>query len=90
MSQRTKQEHHLLIFSPRRISENKAVSKAVELGQSDTLKIALTVQEGRSGKRAHQTYLSISDPTTGLETSFPFSVKESGKAKLELVGTLPG
>ena len=68
-----------------RLTENKVLSKAVELGAADTLKIVLTAQEGRSAKRPHQTYLSVSDPTSGLETSFPFSVKDSGKAKVELV-----
>ena len=68
-----------------RITENKVLPKAVELGASDALKIVLTTQEGRSSKRPHQTYLSLTDPSSGLETSFPFSVKESGKAKVELV-----
>ena len=56
---------------------------------TDTLKIALTTQEGRSAKRPHQTYLSLFEPSSGLETSFPLSVKDSGKAKVELVCLAP-
>ncbi|MCJ1447760.1 MAG: hypothetical protein MMC23_008271, partial [Stictis urceolatum] len=66
------------------LSESKALPKRVELGPADTLKIILTTQEGKSAKRPHQAFLSVEDLSTGLETSFPLSVKESGKAKLEL------
>ena len=68
-----------------RITENKSLAKSIELGASDTLKIILTTKEGGSGKRPHQTFLSLTDRATGLGTSFPFSVKESGKGKLDIV-----
>ena len=35
--------------------------------------------------RPHQAFLLVKDPSNNLETSFAFSVKESGKAKVELV-----
>lgn len=55
------------------------------LSASDSLKIILTTQEGKSAKRPSQAYLLVRDPTTNLDVSYPFSVKESGKAKVELV-----
>ncbi|KAJ9362269.1 putative oligosaccharyltransferase subunit ribophorin II [Paecilomyces variotii] len=67
-----------------KISENKPLSKPVSLGGSDTLKVALTVQEGGSAKRPHQAFLLLTDPNTGLDISYPFNVKETGKSKLEL------
>jgi hypothetical protein len=46
----------------------------------------LTTQDGKSAKRPHQAFLLLQDPSKKLDVSYPFSVKESGKAKLELVG----
>jgi len=60
------------------------VSKKVTLGSSDTLKIVLTTTDGQSAKRPHQAFLTLHDSKTGLEESFPFSIKESGKGKVEL------
>ncbi|KAL1989200.1 hypothetical protein VTN96DRAFT_3747 [Rasamsonia emersonii] len=67
-----------------KIQENAPLSKVVSLGGSDTLKLALTAQEGRSAKRPHQAFLLLKDPETGLDISYPFSVKDNGKAKVEL------
>lgn len=69
-----------------RVSEDKPLSKPVSLGGSDTLKISLTTQEGRSAKRPHQAFLLLKDPVTGLDISYPFSVKDNGKSRVELVG----
>lgn len=55
------------------------------LGVSDTLKVLLTTTEGNEAKRPHQAFLSIREPKTGLEESFPFSIKDSGKGKVEVV-----
>lgn len=66
------------------LKEGSLPKKDVELGSTDSLKIILTTQEGYTAKRAHQTYLSLSD-STGLETSFPLQVKDNGKGKVELV-----
>ena len=72
-----------------RIQANKPLKQAVQLADSDTLKIILTTQDGSTASRPHQAFLSLKEPITGLETSYAFSVKESGKAKLELVSSLP-
>lgn len=68
-----------------RLSENEPMSQALQLGTSDTLKIILTTQEDKSAQRPHQAFLNIRDSASGLETSFAFAVKESGKGKIELV-----
>ncbi|RMJ20916.1 Oligosaccharyltransferase subunit ribophorin II [Aspergillus sp. HF37] len=66
------------------IPDNKPLSKPVSLGDADTLKIALTSQEGRTAKRAHQISLLLTDPATGLDIAYPFNVKENGKSRLDL------
>ncbi|KAL9069123.1 MAG: hypothetical protein Q9161_005770 [Pseudevernia consocians] len=67
-----------------KIGENKALSKAVTLGASDTLKILLTTKEDNKAKRPHQAFLLVKDPKSKLDTSFTFQVKENGKGKIEL------
>ncbi|KAB8249906.1 Oligosaccharyltransferase subunit Ribophorin II-domain-containing protein [Aspergillus flavus] len=66
------------------IPDNKALTKPVSLGSADTLKVTLTAREGSSGKRAHQVFLLLQDPETGLDISYPFNVKENGKSRVEL------
>jgi oligosaccharyltransferase complex subunit delta (ribophorin II) len=67
-----------------RLSTSTPLPKTVPLTSTDTLKIILTTQDGSTAKRAHQAFLTLTDPTTTLEISYPFSVKDSGKAKLDL------
>ncbi|KAF2089188.1 hypothetical protein K490DRAFT_38762 [Saccharata proteae CBS 121410] len=67
-----------------KLTPSQALSSPVTLGAADTLKIILTTVEGKKPKRAHQAFLTLSDPITGLEESFPFSVKDNGKGKVEL------
>ena len=67
------------------LQQSELLSTPVELGSSDTLKLSLITQDGASPKRAHQAFLSIKEPESGLETSYALAIKESGKAKLELV-----
>jgi oligosaccharyltransferase complex subunit delta (ribophorin II) len=61
------------------------LSQPIVLGDSDSLKLILTTQEARSAKRPHQAFLLLKDSQNGLDISYPLSVKESGKSKLELV-----
>lgn len=58
----------------------------MSLGATDSLKLDLTTVDGQTAKRPHQAFLTLTDPTTGLEESFVLSVKDSGKAKVSLVG----
>ena len=68
-----------------RITENKPLSDALSLGSSDTMKVSLTTKEGSSAKMPHQAFLLLKDIDTGLDYSYPFAVKDSGKSKVELV-----
>ncbi|KAI4126324.1 MAG: hypothetical protein LQ338_003801 [Usnochroma carphineum] len=67
-----------------KLVENKALPGPIVLGASDTLKLLLTTTEDKKPKRPHQAFLLLREPKTNLDTSFPLSVKESGKGKLEL------
>lgn len=62
------------------------MSQVIKLGEPYTLKVTLTTREGESPKKPHQAFLQLKDPDTGLDISYPFNVKDNGKAKLELVG----
>ncbi|KAJ4326436.1 hypothetical protein N0V94_000111 [Neodidymelliopsis sp. IMI 364377] len=66
------------------LSATKPLAKSVSLGATDSLKLDLTTLDGQTAKRPHQAFLTLTDPTSGLEESFVFSVKESGKAKVSL------
>ena len=68
-----------------RLVERKSLSTPITLGASDFLKVVLTVQDGKTAKRPHQAFLLLKDTGSGLDISYPFSVKESGKAKIDLV-----
>ncbi|MCJ1276315.1 hypothetical protein MMC21_004120 [Puttea exsequens] len=67
-----------------KFSPNKPLGKQLSLGASDSLKIVLTTQEDSKPKRPHQAFLHLQDSKSGLETSFPFQVKDNGKGKIDL------
>ncbi|KAL8988451.1 MAG: hypothetical protein Q9169_008552 [Polycauliona sp. 2 TL-2023] len=64
--------------------ENKSLPDPVVLGELDNLKILLTTIENKKPSRPHQAFLLLREPKSNLDTSFPLSIKESGKGKLEL------
>ncbi|KAJ5280822.1 hypothetical protein N7478_006194 [Penicillium angulare] len=66
------------------LSVSKPLSKPVSLAGADTLRVTLTTQEGSSAKRPHQAFLLLKDSETGLDISYPFTVKENGKSRVEL------
>lgn len=68
-----------------RLSENQPLPNELSLGRSDTMKIVMTAKDGNSEKMPHQAFLLLKDTDTGLDYSYPFSVKDSGKSKVELV-----
>ena len=70
-----------------RFSESKPLSKPIRLGKSDTLKLLLTTQESGSAKAPHQAFVLLKDEDSGLGLSYPLSVKDNGKAKMELVSS---
>lgn len=73
------------LISTRRLSHKSALKAPVALGAADSLKIILTTTEDGQGKRPHQAFLLLRDPKSGLEATFPFSVKDTGKAKVDVV-----
>lgn len=73
-------------FNWYRLTPKAPLAKAVPLGPADSLKIILTAKDGSKAARPHQAFLMLQDQDTGLETSFPFSVKDTGKGKVEIVG----
>jgi hypothetical protein len=79
----TTQDYCVLIHS--RLNPSSPLAKSVSLGASDTLKLLLTTVDGKTAKRPHQAFLTLTDPTTGLEESYVLNVKESGKGKVDLV-----
>ena len=62
-----------------------ALPKPVALKSAGTLKIILTTTNGKKPRKPHQAFLTLSDPTSGLEESYPFAMKESGKARVDVV-----
>ncbi|TAQ91195.1 hypothetical protein B7494_g480 [Chlorociboria aeruginascens] len=66
-----------------KLSDHVPLSNPVALGESDTLKIILTATEDGRAKRPHQAFLLLRDQDSGLETTIPFSMKESGKGKVD-------
>lgn len=78
-------ESHVPTFC--RLSATKPLAKTVSLGATDSLKLELTTIDGKTAKRPHQAFLTLTDPTSGLEESFVLSVKDSGKGKVSLVST---
>lgn len=80
-------EGQKLIVPERRLSDHVPLTKPVVLGDKDTLKIVLTATENGKPKRPHQAFLLLRDQDTGLEEAFPFTVKESGKGKVDFVRT---
>lgn len=66
-------------------SSSKPLGNPVAFTGADTLRVTLTTQEGSSAKRPHQAFLLLKDGHTGLDISYPFTVKENGKSRVELV-----
>ncbi|KAJ5225292.1 hypothetical protein N7468_006517 [Penicillium chermesinum] len=66
------------------LSKSTPLSKPVSLAGADTLRVTLTTQEGSSAKRPHQAFLLLKDTQSGLDVSYPFTVKENGKSRVEL------
>lgn len=83
------QQHALLtaFFHPQpcRFSETSPASEPVSFGSSEPLKVLLTAKENGKAKRPHQAFLVLREPASGLEAPFPFTVKDNGKAVVEIV-----
>ncbi|KAL2061290.1 hypothetical protein VTL71DRAFT_7563 [Oculimacula yallundae] len=66
-----------------KLSDHVPLAKPVTLGATDALKIVLSATEDGKAKRPHQAFLLLQDQVTGLEATFPFTVKENGKGKVD-------
>jgi oligosaccharyltransferase complex subunit delta (ribophorin II) len=45
----------------------------------------LVAKDGGKGKRPHQAFVVLQDEVSGLEAPFPLTVKENGKAVVDIV-----
>lgn len=70
--------------SKEKLTEHKPFPRPITLGASDSLKVVLTTLDGKTAKRPNQAFLLLKEVVTGLDISYPFSVRENGKAKVEL------
>ncbi|KAI1396643.1 Dolichyl-diphosphooligosaccharide--protein glycosyltransferase subunit Swp1 [Hypoxylon fuscum] len=69
----------------RQFNDKSALAEVpVVFDSADTLKVLLTVQENGKGKRPHQAFLVLRQQGTTLEAPFPLTVKENGKASVEV------
>ncbi|KFY63408.1 hypothetical protein V496_03969 [Pseudogymnoascus sp. VKM F-4515 (FW-2607)] len=64
-------------------SPSKPLAQPVAFGPAETLKLALTTT-ATTPSRPHQAFLTLTDPTTGLSTSFALQTRTTGAAVLEL------
>ncbi|KAH9892999.1 Oligosaccharyltransferase subunit Ribophorin II-domain-containing protein [Xylariomycetidae sp. FL2044] len=67
-----------------KFSEKAPLSTSLTLGAGESLKVLLTAKEGGKGKRPHQAFVVLKEPESGLEAPFPLTVKENGKAVVEI------
>ncbi|KAG6086596.1 hypothetical protein E4U30_005192 [Claviceps sp. LM220 group G6] len=67
-----------------KFTDANRVKKALALGHQDTLRVSLTTKEGSAAKRPHQAFLVVKEAVSGLEAPFPLTVKESGKAMVQI------
>ncbi|KAI5298265.1 hypothetical protein KEM55_003607, partial [Ascosphaera atra] len=64
--------------------ESKVLEEPLSLGDLDTLKVQLTTKKESAPEKPHQAFLLLRDAGANLDISYPFSVKESGKAVVEV------
>jgi len=67
-----------------KLNSKSPLAKPVSLGSTDSLKVILTAKDNGQGKRPHQAFLVLQEPESGLEAPFPLTVKESGKAAVQI------
>src|SRR5690606_27215026 len=79
----------LTFFSLIRLSQKAALTDALVLDTTDTIKIALTTKEDGKAKRPHQAFVIIREEDTGLEAPFAFNLRGNGKGSIEIVCSQP-
>lgn len=73
-----------LLTVPHRFGPKSPLETPITLNAQDTLTVSLTAKDSGKAKRPHQAFLLLKDEN-GLEAPFPLSVKDSGKAKVQIV-----
>ncbi|KAJ8130284.1 hypothetical protein O1611_g3344 [Lasiodiplodia mahajangana] len=71
--------------SKEKFSEAKPLSQPVTISNTESVKVLLVAKDGGKGKRPHQAFVVLQDELSGLEAPFPMTVKENGKAVVEIV-----
>ncbi|KAI1271035.1 Oligosaccharyltransferase subunit Ribophorin II-domain-containing protein [Xylaria sp. FL0933] len=67
-----------------KFSETKPLSHPITISNTESIKVLLVAKEGGKGKRPHQAFVVLQDEATGLEAPFPMTVKENGKAVVDI------
>ncbi|KAI1342843.1 Oligosaccharyltransferase subunit Ribophorin II-domain-containing protein [Xylariaceae sp. FL0016] len=65
-------------------SAKAPLAQSLALSTADSLKVILTAKDGSKGARPHQAFVLLQDPASGLEAPFPMTVKDNGKAVVEI------
>jgi oligosaccharyltransferase complex subunit delta (ribophorin II) len=71
-----------------RFSESTPLSQPVTISNADSIKVLLVAKDGGKAKRPHQAFVVLHDDVSGLEAPFLMTVKENGKAVVEIVSYL--
>ncbi|RYC63503.1 hypothetical protein CHU98_g2723 [Xylaria longipes] len=67
-----------------KFSETKPLSHPVTIRNTESIKVLLTAKDGGKGKRPHQAFVVLRDELSGLEAPFLMTVKENGKAVVDI------
>ncbi|KAI1170913.1 Oligosaccharyltransferase subunit Ribophorin II-domain-containing protein [Nemania sp. FL0916] len=70
--------------SKEKFSEAKPLSSPVTISNAESVKVLLVAKDGGKAKRPHQAFVVLRDDVSGLEAPFPMTVKENGKAVVEI------
>lgn len=68
-----------------RLTPGSPLSSQVTFGAQDTLKVVLTATNGEVAARAHQAFLTLQEPKSGLVESYMIATNDKGKGKVEIV-----
>ncbi|KAI1319479.1 Oligosaccharyltransferase subunit Ribophorin II-domain-containing protein [Xylariaceae sp. FL0255] len=72
------------VGSKQKFSESAPLSSPIALGHTESIKVLLTTKDGKTAKRPHQAFVVLHDDLSGLEAPFPMTVKENGKAVVDI------
>ncbi|KAI1114932.1 Oligosaccharyltransferase subunit Ribophorin II-domain-containing protein [Nemania sp. NC0429] len=67
-----------------KFSESNPLSQPLSISNTESVKVLLVAKDGGNGKRPHQAFVVLRDDASGLEAPFPMTVKENGKAVVEI------